>query len=332
MNTTSPPHPSAPSAAPAGPTSLTAPASPTSPRVAVRFRSGPVDLAAWHYPGRSGACVVMAGGFAVPKEPATDLFARRFHEAGFSVLAFDCRNLGESAGRPRQLVRIREQLADWRSAVGFAAALPEVDPARLAVWGFSATGGHILTLAARDRRLAAAIAQTPNAGGPAAARHAMSFQTKGAALRTMARGVLDELGGQFGRAPLLLPLGGTPGEVAVLTTPDVLDTDRAIGAAAGHPGWPQTVAARSVLRLGAYRPGRHAPRIACPLLVLVCRDDHSALPAAAERAAQRAPQAELVRLPGGHYAPFLAAHEQAVAAQLRFLREKLHVTQDGRAA
>jgi predicted alpha/beta hydrolase len=53
----------------------------------------------------------------------TDLFAARFHEAGFSVLAFDYRHLGESGGQPRQVVRIREQLADWSAAVGFAATL-----------------------------------------------------------------------------------------------------------------------------------------------------------------------------------------------------------------
>lgn len=36
--------------------------------------------------------------------------------------------------------------------------------------------------------------------------------------------------------------------------------------------------------------------------------------------AGRARRAELVRLPGGHYAAFLDAHEQAVAAELTFLR------------
>ena len=37
----------------------------------------------------------------------------------------------------------------------------------------------------------------------------------------------------------------------------------------------------------------------------------------------RAPRAELVQLPGGHYAPFLDAHEQAVAAEVSFLRRHL---------
>jgi uncharacterized protein len=83
----------------------------------VRFGSGGTECAGWHYPGTNGACVIMAGGGAVTKEPGTDLFAKRFHDAGFAVLAFDYRRLGESGGEPRQVVRNREQLADWRCAL-----------------------------------------------------------------------------------------------------------------------------------------------------------------------------------------------------------------------
>src|SRR5436190_11790664 len=81
------------------------------------FASGRTTLAAWHYPGANGACVVMAGGTGVTKEPGTDRFAARFNEAGFSVLAFDFRRFGESGGEPRQVLRIRDQLADWAAAI-----------------------------------------------------------------------------------------------------------------------------------------------------------------------------------------------------------------------
>jgi len=276
---------------------------------------------AWHYPGTNGACVIMAGGFGVTKEPGTDLFAARFRDCGFSVLAFDYRHLGESGGQPRQVVRMREQLADWSAAIGFAAGLPGVDPARLAIWAFSASGGYVFSLAARDRRLAAAIAQTPNADNLAASRNAARYQKPGAMLRFTARGVLDAVGSLAGRPPRLVPLGGAPGTVAVLTTPDVADSGAALNPGGRYPDWQQAVAARSALRLGFWRPGRAASRARCPLLVLVCDQDRSALAGPAVRAARRAPGAELVRLPGGHYAPFLDQHEQAVAAELSFLRQ-----------
>jgi fermentation-respiration switch protein FrsA (DUF1100 family) len=292
-------------------------------REKVRFISGNAECAAWHYPGSNGACVVMAGGFAVTKEPATDLFARRFRAAGFTVLAFDYRRLGESGGQPRQVVNIREQLADWHAALEFAATLPGVDPARLAIWGFSASGGHVLRVAAGNPRLAAAIAQTPNAGGQAAARNAASYQKPLAMLRLTGLGLLDALGGLTGRRPRLVPLAGQPGTVAVLTTPDALDGRQALNPDNQYPDWLQAVAARSVLPLVMYRPGRDAPRVLCPLLVLVCDQDQSALAAPAADAAHRAPRAELVRLAGGHYAPFLDGHEQAVEAELAFLRRHL---------
>jgi alpha-beta hydrolase superfamily lysophospholipase len=288
-------------------------------RKKIRFGSGDAECAAWHYPGSNGACVVMAGGFAVTKEPGTDLFARRFCDAGFAVLAFDYRRLGESGGQPRQVVRIREQLADWQAAIGFAATLPGVDPARLAVWGFSVSGGHVFRIAARSPGVAAAIAQTPNADGQAAARNAARRQRPLAMLRLAGGGVLDVLGGLAGRPPRLVPLAGEPGTVALVTTPDALDGDQALNPDNRYPSWLQAVAARSALPLAFYRPGRDAALVRCPLLVLVCDQDQTALAGPAADAAQRAPRAELVRLPGRHYAPFLDGHEQTVEAELSFL-------------
>jgi hypothetical protein len=56
-------------------------------REKVHFISGDTQCAAWHYPGTNGACVIMAGGFAVTMEPGIEPFAKRFNAAGFTVLA-----------------------------------------------------------------------------------------------------------------------------------------------------------------------------------------------------------------------------------------------------
>lgn len=292
-------------------------------REKVRFVSGDTECAAWHYPGINGACVIMAAGFAVTKEPGTDPFAKRFHGAGFTVLAFDYRRFGESGGQPRQIGRVREQLADWQAAIGFAPTLPGVLPARLAIWGFSLSGGHVFRVAARHPELAAAISQTPTADGQAAARNAMRYTTALALLRLSNRGVLDGLGGLVGRLPLLVPTAGKPGTVAILTTPDALDGSYALDPGNRYPDWQQAIAARSALSLGFYSPGRYASRVKCPLLVVACDQDKSALAEPAVSAAERAPRGELIRLPGGHYAPFTDAHEQAVDAELSFLRRHM---------
>ena len=292
-------------------------------RQKVRFPSGDTSCAAWHYAGTTGACVVMAGGGAVTKEPGTDRFAKLFHEAGFTVLAFDYRRLGESGGHPRQIVRIGEQHADWKAAIDFARTLPEVDPTRVAIWGFSLSGGHIFPVAARNSGLAAAIAQTPLADGPATAPGAMRHTTARAFLRLTGRGLLDTVGGRLGREPLLVPLAGQPGTVAMLSTPDALNGDRALNPDNRYPDWQQEIAARSALRIGFYRPGRAASRVKCPLLVLAYDQDDVAPADASARAGKRAPHGTIVRLSGGHYEPFLDGHTQAADLQLSFLREHL---------
>jgi fermentation-respiration switch protein FrsA (DUF1100 family) len=289
-------------------------------RQKVRFVSGGTECIAWHYPGTNGACVVMAGGFAVPKEPATDMFAARFHEVGYAVLAFDYRGLGESGGEPCLVLPIKHQLADWQAAIDFARTLPDVDPARVAIWGFSTSGGHLFPVAVRNPELAAVIAQTPTASGLASTRNALRYQKARAMLRFTGRSLVDALGSLVGRQPRLVPLVGRPGSVAMLTTPDAQDGALALDAGS-HPDWQQAVAARSALRLTFYRPGRYAVRVRSPLLVVVC-DDDATTPAQLTIAAVRgAPRAEVVRLPGGHYEPFLGGHERAVDAELSFLRE-----------
>ena len=205
----------------------------------------------------------------------------------------------------------------------FAPSLPGVDPTRIAIWGFSVSGGHVLRVAARNPELAAAIAQTPNADGQAAARNATRHQRPLASLRLIRRAVLDALGSLVGRQPLLIPLSGEPGTVALLTTPDAVDGGSALNPGNKYPDWQQEVAARSALRVCFYRPGHYASRVRCPLLVLVCDQDQSALAKPAVRAAKRASCGELVRMSGGHYEPFLGGHDQAAEAELSFLRRHL---------
>jgi uncharacterized protein len=297
----------------------------TSTREKVYFDSGGERCAGWHYPGTNGACVVMAGGLAVAKEPGTDRFAERFNEAGFSVLGFDFRRLGESGGRPRQVVRVGDQQEDFLAAVAFARTLPDVDPARIAIWGFSLSGGHIFPVAARDPELGAAIAVSALADGPASAPNGFRHTTPLSSMRLMARGALDALGGLVGRDPLLVPLAGERGTVAALTTPDSRNGSRALNPGNKYPDWQQEVATRSALGIGFYRPGRYASRVRCPLLALVTEQDGVAPPAPLISAGDRAPRGEVARIGGGHYAPYLEGHDEAVDVQLEFLRRHLVV-------
>ncbi|TDO63883.1 alpha-beta hydrolase superfamily lysophospholipase [Kribbella sp. VKM Ac-2571] len=290
-------------------------------REKVSFTSGGVACAAWHYPGTNGGCVVMTGGFGVTKEPGTDRFAERFAAAGFGVLAFDHRNLGESEGEPRQVARVSDQLADWRAAIAYANTLPGVE--RVAIWAFSLPGGYIVQLAAEDLGISAAIAQSANVDGPTVTRNASRYQTPGSALRLIGRSLLDLAGGLFGRPPRLVDLAGPPGTVALLNTPDAQLSNATLNPGNRYPDWQQAIAARSVFPAALYRPLKYAAKVRCPILYVVCENDQSALAAPTLKAAASSPNADVLQVPGNHYAPFLDAHEQVVDVELAFLNRHL---------
>ncbi|OBJ57021.1 alpha/beta hydrolase [Mycobacterium sp. 1423905.2] len=289
----------------------------------VHFVSDGTKCAAWLYRGTNGACVVMSGGLAVTKEPATDRFARRLHDAGYTVLAFDHRRFGESGGRPRQITRYGEQLADWHAAIDFARSVSGVDPHKVAIWGYSLSGGHAFRLAAHNPTLGAAIAHSPLVDGLAVVPNAMRHQTQSASLRFAALALVDAVGLRLGRKPKLVPLAGPPGALTSLTTPDAQNGAGALNPGNAYPQWQQEVAASSAMRAAFYRPGRHASRITIPFLVIAYDDDGVAPPGPTVRAASRVPRGEVVRLPGGHYAAYLDAHEQTVDALLAFLGKHL---------
>jgi len=168
--------------------------------------------------------------------------------------------------------------------------------------------------------VAAAIAQVPMADGLAAARGIAPRQS----LRLAVHGLRDELRGLLGRQPHKVRTTGAPGELALLTTADAGAGLHALNPD-GHP-WPNEIAARFALHAPFYRPVRHASAIKCPLLVVVCDADTITPPAAAVRAAERAPSGELLRVSGGHYAVYEGnGFEQTVTGELTFLDRHLPV-------
>ena len=293
---------------------------PVAERVDLRFESGGESCAAWLYPSQAprAACVVMAHGFGGVREARLDAYAERFQQAGHAVLVFDYRHFGASSGEPRQLISIRRQLADWRAAVAFARSLDGVDPERVALWGTSFSGGHVLAVAARDPRVAAAISQVPFMSGPAT----VAARGPRDGLRLAVAGLRDVIGAVAGRRTRYVPIVGQPGTLAAMTAPGAEAGCRALFPP-GFP-WCNEVAARVFLRTGFYMPGRHARRVRCPLLVQVADEDVVTPPTPPARAARRAPRGELRRYPGGHFDVYVGEpFERVVADQLAFLGRAL---------
>jgi dienelactone hydrolase len=285
-----------------------------------------VQCAAWLYtPTGPGPhpIAVLAHGFGGVRTARLWAFAERFAAAGVAALVFDYRHFGDSGGEPRQLLDINRQLDDWRAAVAFARGLEGTDPERVAVWGTSFSGGHVTVIAGEDHRLAAAISQGPFLDGVWALRAAGPRNI----LRLTVAGLRDEARRLRGRPPFMLPVVGPPGSVAAMNSPDAEPGYRALFD--DDSQFRNEVAARIGLKVGTYRPIRHAARIACPWLVCVADRDAVTPPEPALAAAAKAPRGEVRRYDVGHFDIYVGeTFEQVVADQVAFLGR--HLLGEGR--
>lgn len=290
-----------------------------STREDVTFNSGGETCAAWLYrpEGADGdvPCVVLAHGFSATREDGLAAYADAFQAAGLAALVFDYRYFGDSTGEPRQLVDIRAQREDYVAAIAFVRGLPGVDPARIALWGTSFSGGHVVAVARRDGRVAAVVAQAPFTDGLSIVR----VTPKGNLLRATLLGARDQLAAWRGRAPVLMPAVGAPGTFAAMTAPEAEPGFR--GVVPPQSKWRNEFTARTMLRLAAERPAAAAKRLAMPLLICACDRDETTPPGPAVKAAQQAPRGELKRYPYGHFDIY--HDEQARIDQVEFLSRHL---------
>jgi pimeloyl-ACP methyl ester carboxylesterase len=269
--------------------------------------------------------IVMAHGFGAIRAAGLPAFAHRFVEAGYAVHLFDYRGFGDSDGEPRQWVSPRRHLQDWRAALAHVRSLPQVDARRIALWGTSYSGGHVIRTAADDGGVCAVISQVPHVSGIASLMQAPLLNS----LRLGLAGIVDLVGGGFGR-PLYRPIVGRPGEVAAMTSAEAWDGYMGLPVEGGllleSTRWQNRTRALAFLELPLYSPILHAHRVKAPTLVIAGRNDSITPARAARAAAQRLPNGRFELLDSNHFQPYVGAvFEKNVALQLAFLKEVLPV-------
>jgi fermentation-respiration switch protein FrsA (DUF1100 family) len=261
---------------------------------------------------------VVGPGLAGVRSARLDVFGARFAESGLAAFVFDYRCFGDSEGAPRQLVRIRGQLADWHAAVAAVRAQPCVDPARVALWGGSIAGGHVIRVAAEDPTIAAVVAHVPLTSGFASTLRVRPAPQQ--QLRLVIAGLRDGLHGLLGLPPRYIKVVGLPGSLAVLTSPDADPDYRAIVPSQ----WDDRVGARVALALPFYRPGSSARRLVCPVLLALGDADLITPPGPAARLVSSARHVEIKRYRVRHFQSFLGSGSDAMVADAaEFLQRHL---------
>jgi len=283
------------------------------------FSNDGLRCAAWLYLPDSVALppvVLMAHGFAAERTFRLPAFAERFVAQGLAVVVFDYRNFGDSEGEPRNWVDPDRHRSDWKAALDHVRQLPEVDGSRVALWGSSFSGGHVICTAAEDDNIKAIVAQVPFVGGDSGVKPPMSFMLK--ALWAL---ILDKLKTWLTKQPHWIPAIADPGEFGIMTAPeaqeyrDLLPPDST---------WKNRVPARILAKVSTYHPINMAHKVNCPALLVLGEKDETTLPGPIKACAEKLPMGELMSLDCGHFAVYSGEmFEQVVTRETAFLLEHL---------
>ena len=289
----------------------------------VEFDAEGATLRGWLYRPKPAApaapVVVMAHGYNCLKEFYLDKYAAAIASAGHVVVAYDHRNFGDSDGEPRQELDPWTQVRDYRHAITFAQTLEGVDPGRVGGWGTSYAGGHVLVVAAIDRRVGCVVAQVPTISG---------WQ---ATLRRIPPQALAEQRRAWDADRLERFHGGPPKTVPMVVEPSA-------GGAASHASsdawefftgrsapdedqwrfrkWRNEVTLRSLELYSEYEPGSFVERIAPTPLLMIAGDRDVVCPTDLALAAfNRAHEPKRLELyPGGHFSAYTDQFDRAASA------------------
>ncbi len=262
--------------------------------------------------------VIMAHGFAAEKTFGLEAFAERFLQRGIAAYLFDYRNFGASDGEPRNLVHPFRHNQDWEAAIAHVRGLKEVDGKRIALWGSSFSGGHVIVQASRDRGVAAIVSQVPFVDGLATATYlGMRF-----AIRATWEGLRDMLTIPTRKAPHYVPVVASPDTFAMMNKPDCEDGYLAL--VPEGSAWKNECPARAALLATFYRPIAHADRVTCPALIIRAEKDTLIPPSAVKRTAERMEKATMISLPVGHFQVYSGEpFEEVVRLEADFLQKYL---------
>jgi uncharacterized protein len=248
--------------------------------------------------------IVMAPGMSGVKEGSIMKYAEYFARGGFAVLAYDNINFGASGGEPRQEVDPHLQRRGYRDAITFVSLRPEIDKTRIGVFGTSYAGGHVLEIAAHDRRVKCVVSQIPAISGFDAFLRAVRPDLRAAVLQAQ----------NEDREQRFL---GKPAKTMKVVSDDPTEACAMAGKAAYEyfmeqasvaPNWKNFMTLRSLDLFRGVENAVFSPWISpTPLLMIVALNDELAAPDLALKAYDQAKEPKkLVLLPGNHFSPYVA--------------------------
>jgi fermentation-respiration switch protein FrsA (DUF1100 family) len=239
-------------------------------------------------------------------------YAKAIAATGLAALTFDFRRLGKSDGEPRQEIDPFDQIEDYRAAITWLSARPEVKPRSIGVWGSSYSGGHVLVVAATDSRVRAVVSQVPTISSyDAALRKTHPAKLDG--LREVFHA--DRLARLNGAAPAMIQTVGTEDEPDV-AYPGTDSYTYMTGQGAIVPEWRNETTLRSLEAARAYEPGNWIDRIGPKplLMILASRDTTTPVDQQLDAYNRAREPKQLLLVEGGHYSAYQEHFDATSAA------------------
>ncbi|XYG87890.1 alpha/beta fold hydrolase [Heyndrickxia coagulans] len=267
----------------------------------IDFYSNGTRCSAWLYlPNVDKRCpvIVMAHGLGGVREMRLDAYAERFAAAGYACFLFDYRNHGASDGNKRQRINVKEQLADWNSAIDFIKKNDRIDDSKILLFGSSFSGGHVITLSAHRIDILATVAQCPYTNNLAT----MKTVSPLSALKIFPFVIADVLSSITGYHPVMIKLVDAHGKVAMMAVPDYKEVFKLMPE---NLKFVNKAPARTILEFFKYSPSRYTKNIEIPIFYAVCRKDILAPAWATIKCAKRSKKATIKAYDCGHFNIYL---------------------------
>ncbi len=293
----------------------------------ITFMSAGKKLVGWLYlpdgmkKDEKRPTIVMAHGWTALKEMYLDDYAAKFANGGFVVVVFDYRNFGGSEGEPRHHIDPYMQHEDYKNAITWATLQPMVDANRIGIWGSSYSGGHVIHLAAHDRRVKCAVAQVPLVNGVENFRRLVRAD----AFPGLHAWLAADRAEQYTTGKVnYLPVVAEQGQPSALPTADSYEWFIDVWKKRA-PAWENRQTVRSLELALEYNPGASIHLISpTPFMMIVAKNDVLTPTDLAIEAFghARAPK-QLVILPGGHFDAYVKGFELSSTPALQWFKQHL---------
>lgn len=273
--------------------------------------------------------VVMAHGFGGERWIRLPAYAERFAQIGMAVFVFDYRGFNDSEGEPRHYINPSRHLQDWDAAIAYVKTLDNVDAKRMALWGTSFSGGHVIVEAAKHPEIMAVVSQVPFTDGVSTEWNYMISEPI-FALKGTYHGFADVFASIFTKHRHHVRIAGRPGEAfAIMSKPDSMDgLIKLYGKDATKDFEKNNFCPGNItLTLGLYRPISYAEKVNCPTLVIGAEKDTLFPPTGPKKMADKMKKARYISMPMNHFDPYVGEpFEKLVKVMGDFLKTNLRVS------